>query len=754
MTRQFKPQVSFNSGEVSPLLYGRNDYKRVRTGVREMRGFIPLREGGFTRAPGTIFRGYTKDNAAARLLPFEFNANDSLNLEFTNETMRVWRYGELVELDGSAYELTVPYGEADLDAIWPLQSSDVIYLADGSGPLQKLSRYALNNWTINDWVLDTGPFRVQNLDEDITIQCSASTGTITLTGSGDPFEVSQVGSLILLKPTNITEIPLWSSNTAAQIGNYFRYDENIYQITAGKTNGDGIFDTTTGTTVNTGVSPPIHSYGEMMYDFNTKITWKYISDLVGIVRITSVSDENSAIAEVIKTVPEPCVTDPTYRWSEGAWSVKYGYPRTIEIIKQRFAAAATRSEPRTLWFSTIGDFNDFLPSIEPDEAFAYAIDGSEGQNGIQWLRRSRKGIYIGTLGEVVRGFSSQVGQAIGISTFDTDVEGTNGSIAHRPISPFGYPIYITADATRVEELRYSFEVEGGLPVDLTVPAAHIGAAGLSEIVWQSNPLGLAWLRRDDGDLVLMLYNQSEEVLGWSIVSLAGGFVESFSVTSSSDGKRDILTMVVKRTINGEVVRMIEEQAIVYGALPGDDPIHEANHLFASKVFDLAEPTDTFDISHLIGEEVYAWTDNGQFGPITVPESGEITLESSVSYAIIGLFDQTHFVDLFEPSVEEKEGDARGMGKSIASNGGIVLHRTAAGYVRGVERHFGQEPMLNPRQPLFDVGVAANLTTAYSGVTNISAFTGMSDEASYRFEPFGGAPMTVLAIVSPVETGGA
>ncbi|MBU2867014.1 hypothetical protein [Pacificibacter marinus] len=747
------PQVSFNGGATSPLLYGRTDYQRYRTGVREIRGFIPLRQGGFTRAPGTIFRGYVKDNAEAKLVPFEFAKNDSLLLEFSDSAMRVWRYGALIENVG-VYELPTPFSLDDVKNFSIVQSADVIYIADGNRTIQKLSRYDLDNWTIADWDLTTGPFRVQNLDEDITVSCSASSGTITLTGVGDPFDAAQVGSLLQIQPTDITEIPLWTANTEAapatnggtQVwpheglegsGDLFLSDSRIYELTAGN---------------HTGYEPPVHLEGEQLYNKSEGTTWKFVSDLIGVVRITAVTDANTATAVVIKAIPNPCINTPTYRWSEGAWSDKYGYPSSIEIMKQRFVAAATPSEPRTIWFSLIGDYDDHTPSTEADGAFPYNIDGSEGQNGISWLRRSRKGIYIGTLGEVLRGFSATTGQAIGPTTFDTDVEATNGASPAYPIAPNGFPIYVTKDQTRIEELRYSFEVDGGAPIDLSLPSEHLGAAGFEQIVWQSAPLGLAWIRRADGELVVMIYDAKEEVLGWAEVPIAGGFVESMAVSSSEDGKRNILTMVVRREINGATVRMVEEQDVVYGALPGEPDIKFANHLFASKVFDLEVATDTFDVPHLIGESVYAWTDEGQFGPFEVDVAGQINLPVAVEYAVVGLFDDTHHVDTHDVDVQAKDGDTRGKNKRISRGAAVVVHRTSAGTIRGIERHFGQDEIVRQAVPLVPERVAASLTRAYSGISKVDAWTGSADEVNFRFEPSGGAPMTVLALVSPAEAG--
>lgn len=740
MTQFRPPQVAFSSGEISQLLHARNDYQRFQTGARAMRGFLPLREGGFTRAPGTIFRGYTKSNKRARFLDFEFAVNDTLTLEFTDGVIRVWRYGKLVEataLPGTKYELVSPYAEAQLDQLQWEQSADVIYLSDGTGPIQKLSRLALDNWTIAPAHYKSGPFRIQNLDKAITIQASAMTGTISLIGVGNPFEASHVGVLMHMTPVDFTNIALWSSNTAVAINDQMRVGENVYQLVAG---------------ANTGVSAPLHVEGTQLVDKTTGAKWKHVSDGSGIVEITEFSNANLVTAKVIKPVPWACVDDPTYRFAESAWSSRHGYPKAISIYDQSFFAAATPTSPRTVWVSTMGDFEDFEPSTEADGSFAYGIGGTNSQNGINWLGRGRKGIYIGALGEVFRGFSNVSGQRIGPTTFDTETEATDGTISTRPIAPYGYPIFISKDGNRLLELRYSFEEDGGTPLELSAPSNHIGpeGGGFAEIVWQSSPRRLAWLRRGIGDLAVMLYDPKEDVLGWAVCSLAGGVVETMSVTSSPTGGNDILTMVVRREIDGETVRMVEEQALIYGTLVGVQPIYEAVHFFASSVFVNDPETDTFSVPHLVGQDVYAWTDKGEFGPLTVPAGGEIKLGVDCGHAVIGLFDETHHCETLDIQAVGKDGDPRGRPERLHAGGGLVLHRTAAGKVAVVERDFSEDPRVGHTYDLIDLPVAADLVKSFSGTTNLSNVSGFAQETSLRFTPRFGAPMTVLAVIPPIE----
>lgn len=732
-TRPF--QNAFSSGEVDPLLHDRIDFQRHQTGLARCQGFLPLRQGGFTRAPGTIHRGSTRDNLQARRVPFEFAANDALSLEFTHLTMRVWRYGELV-LDGaSPYELATPFRAVDLRNLQWVQDKDVIYLVDGVHPMQKLSRFALDDWTIEDTVLNRGPFKVQNLKRGKTVQASAATGSITLTGTGDIFAADWVGSLLRIEPTDYKQIPNWVGNVASSVGDKVIYSGRIYEQTAGAT---------------TGLTPPVHADGDVLSDTSSTTRYLFVSDLVGIVRITGFTDANSVTADVIQTVPQPCIDDPTYRWSEGAWSDRNGYPACLEMYDQRLWAANTATEPRTVWASTQGAFQNFEPSGDPDGSLAYAIAATQTQNAIEWLYRGKKGIFIGALGEVYRGFSNAPGQIIGPTTFDTELVSEDGASVSRPISGHGYPMHITRGGRRFQELRYSFEEDGARPVELSLPAQHLGAREFLQAVWQSEPQRYAWIRAGDGSLIVMSYDPAQDVLGWAVVPVAGGFVEDMDVTSGFEGGTDIVTMTVRRTVNGETVRFVEEQALIYGVLTGAEPIHRAVHVFAASVFDVDPPQATFAVPHLVGETVHAWTDHGEYGPIVVDEAGDVTLPAEVGHAVIGLIDDTHFVETLDIEAQAPDGSSRGRLRRLHSGLGVSLFRTAAGHVAPVERRFGEANYEWPRQELLSLQVASDLDTAWSGITSLAAATGHADAVRLRYYPHGAAPMTVTGHSPNIE----
>lgn len=732
MTRTSPPQVAMSSGEIDPLLFRRFDYQRFQTGLAACRGFLPMVQGGVTRVPGTLYRGAAK--GACVLVPFVFAANDAVVLEFSSNAMRVWRYGVPVMAGSVPYELATPFGPASLPRLRWVQSADVIYICDGLQPVQRLSRFALNSWTIAPQVFDTGPFRVQNLDKARTLQASGTSGTITLTANAALFQAGHVGSLMRMRPTDNTTLSLWTSNEDLTVGAKRRYRSNIYELTAG---------------TNAGNNPPVHEEGIDQVD-NAPTRWLFLGDDVGVVRITAITSPTEATATVIRRVPDACVSAPTYRWSEGAWSALYGYPSQIELYDQRLVLAATPSEPRTVWFSTVGAFNDFLDGTEADEAFAYTIAGEGSINTVQNLRRGRTGLHIFALGEEYSTRSETRSQTIGPTTAVFSLDGSVGSSPARPIAPDGDPIFIARDKRRVLQVSYSLDRDGNQLRNLSRVAQHLGAGLFEQIVWQGAPEPIAWLRRASGDLVAMVYDQAEDVLGWAVVPVAGGFVEALAVTPDAAGTSDILTLVVRRTVNGQVVRHIEEQATTFGILTGETDVARAVHFFTAVTFDLSAPQAAFSLPHLAGETVYAWTDQGDFGPFVVAADGAVTLPVAVRRGCIGLFDPTHFFETLDIQAATPNGNSMGRMKKQPKDVTIGLHRTAQGRVQAVERTLGRDPVISADKMLITASVGTAFNQGLSGVTRIDLSTGHAREIALRFKPHSGAPLTVTAIVPAIE----
>jgi 1-acyl-sn-glycerol-3-phosphate acyltransferase len=90
-------QNNFNAGEVTPLLAGRTDIAKYRNALKVSLNGIPLVQGGWTRRPGMIFIGESKNHSEkAYLYPFEFSVEQAYMLVFGPSGIRVIRNNGLI----------------------------------------------------------------------------------------------------------------------------------------------------------------------------------------------------------------------------------------------------------------------------------------------------------------------------------------------------------------------------------------------------------------------------------------------------------------------------------------------------------------------------------------------------------------------------------------------------------------------------------------------------------------------------------
>lgn len=81
-------QTSFLGGEWSPLIQGRMDDPRYRTGMNVCRNGLPIEEGSWVRRPGQRLVGPTRKGAVAVLREFHFAESHSYNLELSAGHLR------------------------------------------------------------------------------------------------------------------------------------------------------------------------------------------------------------------------------------------------------------------------------------------------------------------------------------------------------------------------------------------------------------------------------------------------------------------------------------------------------------------------------------------------------------------------------------------------------------------------------------------------------------------------------------------
>jgi len=146
---------TFNAGEISELLFNREDISKYKSACRIMENCFPLVEGGAKKMPGTYFAGSTLNQVApCRLVPFQFSTDQGAILEFSAGYIRIWSPTTpgtwtlgLVESMGTPIELATPYTQADLFLLdCSTQSADTLWVFHPDYPPACVERLGASTW--------------------------------------------------------------------------------------------------------------------------------------------------------------------------------------------------------------------------------------------------------------------------------------------------------------------------------------------------------------------------------------------------------------------------------------------------------------------------------------------------------------------------------------------------------------------------------------------------------------------------------
>jgi hypothetical protein len=603
-------QNSFNAGELSPQLKGREDLQKYAYGCEILENLIPKVHGPAQKRPGTRFVREVKDSGSAvRLIPFRRSNDEAYILEFGDEYIRFYRNGGIILDGGSPYEITTPYTVSDLVDLDYAQSVDVMYITHPDRPPRKLLRMGDTDWSIETVQFAWPPFNDDNIDESLTVTASAVTGTgITLTASDDIFVASDVGRSFRMSELIRSKYDPWQSGDSVTSGELLYASTNVYESTGSGT---------------TGIRVPVHDEGT---ESDGSVDWIYRHSGSGYAVITAFTSAAEVTATVVSRLPNSA-TSGTRRWSLGAWSQTTGYPGSVTFYEDRLWFAGNRENPQTLWASVTGDYENHKYGTTDDAALNYTIN-SQDSSKIEWLDPSRV-LVIGTDSSEYTLSASATSEPVtptNVRIIPQTSYGTSNNI--RPLRVGLVTLFVQRSSRKLREYIYSFDSDSYVAADMTVLAEHISGDGFIAMAYQQEPDQVVWLLRDDGVLIGLTYERQENVIGWHRHPMVNGEVESIATIPHWDGDQDVLWMVVKRTIDGSVVRYVE----YVEKYRTDDT---ALFLDCGASYDGSPTTTITGADHLEGETVSVMVD-GSVHPNRTVSSGTISLQREGSKVQLGL----------------------------------------------------------------------------------------------------------------------
>lgn len=359
------------------------------------------------------------------------------------------------------------------------------------------------------------------------------------------------------------------------------------------------------------------------------------------------------------------MTKETSEWRLGVWhpatnSEDYPvtYPTKVTIHQQRLVWAGMTDRP-WVWTSNSYAYQNYAPSDfegEIKDTNSIVCDISTDKiSDIFWIK-SVKSLLIGTeLGEL-RMFSS--GTAITPADVVTMRESSYGCHNCEPVVNDDNIVFVQRLQRTLRSLSYDYNQDSFVGPELTILAESLTTGGIKKIVFQKEPNNTYWCLKEDGTLLTLTYDKSQDVIGWSQCTIAGANakVVDLAILPAKVNQQDMLILAVERTINDERVRYLE---LLTRNFTLDVDQADGVFLDSSRHYIYQEPRTVFGdditkgtLGHLEGETVRVTSDGAIEGDYVVT-NGQIEIDNPSTNVQIGLPYDAYFETL-ERDYQDKQ----------------------------------------------------------------------------------------------------
>ena len=293
------------------------------------------------------------------------------------------------------------------------------------------------------------------------------------------------------------------------------------------------------------------------------------------------------------------------------------YPRTCAYFDQRRVFAGSDQRPATIYLSQIGRFFDFsqhTPLIATDSIEATL---AEGKYSLIRHMVSVEDLLVFTDSGEFR-VNGAGGGTITPQTLTPLLQTSFGSSYLAPALFDNTVVFVLPSRREVMGLRYDRQQTGYIPENLSVLASHLFEDHpLVEVAPVSTAHNRLYAIREDGSCPVMLFNQTPQLLAWTMWDTQGRFksVASGRPTTREEDE-DVGYFVVEREVDGRTVHYIE-----YTDARDFQDVRDAYFVDSGLSYD--EPYTISNITHSGGTVTVTLDLGGADNPIAAEDMVEI-----------------------------------------------------------------------------------------------------------------------------------
>lgn len=654
MPRVTLNQTSFAGGEISPRAMGRTDIDRYGTALKKARNCHPVITGGLKMREGSLHVATATgvNPRASVLIPFILGRDQAWQLEFSENLVTVYND------DGTAAGVTMvsPYIAGAVVEVEYAQSGSTMWLFHKDSPIQRIQRFASGVWVLSPAPFTTLPFAETGLIGAGFLAISLTTVGVgrTVTGPAGTFLASDVGrGLLETNGSGIAVITGYTSATQVTVEVTRAFSSALFALWSMQGSPQ--------TQVTASAKDPL---GATITLTAVADAWRStdVGAMVrlngGLCKITSLTSALIANAKIIRELTST-VAAPSLAWSieYAVWGPAVGYPRTGTVHQQRLIAAGTSLYPLTVWGSRLAEPLDFELGTTDDLAFSFTID-SDQASAISYVTSARDLVVLTESGE----FSMRSGIEKPITPTNVRVvpEKNHGCAQIRPVQIGDETMFVQRAGRKIRSIGWRYEFDSYKAPDITALAEHLTTSGVQWMAYQQEPDLMLWVVRADGKFMTCTIDRDQQpsVIGWALHE-TDGIVEC--VSAIPNGDREQVWAIVRRTINGATVRLIERFdgtfEPMHPSVTTDGPVYGCT-VDCGVVVDNPAGQTAFTVAHLANTGVTVVADGSPMGTFTTDGTGALTLPRASKRTLIGLPFRSEGT-LLTPELGTGEGSAQG-----------------------------------------------------------------------------------------------
>lgn len=600
-------QNNFGGGEISPVLYGRSDLQAYYKGCASAENFVVSKEGTLRKRRGIrTFAELETDYATSVVVPYRYDRTVAAAIVVTDagENWTLSLYDKtLAKRAEAAFE-----GAGSVKGIQAKQIGDQVWITNGSVDRYVTVTYCesegMETWSmsVSQWAHSNKPSNVNSF----SAVGHAADGSI-YDGSGET-SIGYCAAIVVdgvmsnYKTSSAYQKKSWAAGAYVSISVSItseQYDAGFDYVVVGKSVGgtygeltrfypeDFSSDSLTKSYTDKNVSPGDGIYKQtdvlggvfanpLCVDCFQQRKVFANADIGKEKRLTVTSRSSVAVpsdfSRLIRAYVKSSGVDVTPTVANG--TITFESSGTY-VVEYEVADSFDRF-PMTMWFSEVGNLNNFWanrPTVDSD-AFSPTIS-STGPAFIRWICSFQDSMILFTdCGLFSVGFTQTSGfsaSSCRISKFsDLAVSETV-----QPIVTDAGVVFVGADRKTLYTISYSLEENSLKPINRTVLVEHLTRTNrIVSIALQEFPDNVVWVVLEDGTFATFTFERNEEVYAWSHGRIDGARVlDAISLGSVTDGlpgrTYTDLVFVVEKTVGETSVQYLAKAVEAYSDTVGE-----------------------------------------------------------------------------------------------------------------------------------------------------------------------------------------